>query len=50
MEYTSLIIVAVRSSPSQMLRYWVRIPLEGWMFAYVYSASVSCEGCGLAAG
>jgi hypothetical protein len=39
------------SSPAWTLGSWVRIPLEAWMFVYVYSVFVlSCVGSGLAKG
>jgi hypothetical protein len=38
-------------SPARTLKSWVGIPLEVWMFLYVYSVSVlSCAGSGLATG
>jgi hypothetical protein len=39
------------SSPAQTLGSWVWIPLEGWMFVYVYSVfMLFCVGSGLATG
>jgi hypothetical protein len=39
------------SSPVRTLGSWVRIPLEAWMFVWVYSVFVlSCVGSGLATG
>jgi hypothetical protein len=39
------------SSPAWTLGSWVRIPLEAWMFVWVYSVFVlSCVGRGLATG
>jgi hypothetical protein len=39
------------SSPAQALGPWFRIPLEAWMFVYVYSVSVlPCVGSDLATG
>jgi hypothetical protein len=39
------------SSPARTLGSWVRIPLEAWMFVFVYSVFVlSCVGSGLATG
>jgi hypothetical protein len=45
-----LVPVAARSKAFWLIGTWVRIPLEAWIFVFVFLSMLSCVGRGLCDG